>query len=89
MLALRNLDKGGFGYFQFWFFAWTNAVLKYRYISDDDFDIESVGADFDIRDILPKDYQSTANEAIPAGKIKAQLRATMAQLESVIAERSA
>lgn len=89
LLALRNLDKGGFGYFQFWFFAWTNAVLKYRYISDDDFDIESVGADFDIKDILPKDYQSTANEAIPAGKIKAQLRATTAQLESVIAERSA
>jgi len=89
LLALRNLDKGGFGYFQFWFFAWTNAVLKYRYISDDDFDIESVGDDFDIREILPKDYQSTADEAIPAGKIKAQLRATTAQLESVIAERSA
>ncbi len=88
LLALRNLDKGGFGYFQFWFFAWTNAVLKYRYIADSDFDIESVAEDFDIKDILPDDYQSTADEDIPAGKIKAQLRATTAQLESVIAERA-
>lgn len=88
LLALGNLDKGGFGYFQFWFFAWTNAVLKYRYISDDDFDIESVPAAFDIKDILPDDYEATADEAIPPQKIKAQLRATTAQLESVIAERA-
>ncbi|MEK9722695.1 MAG: radical SAM protein [Rhodospirillaceae bacterium] len=88
-LALSCPGRGAFGYFQFWFFAWTNAVLKYRYISDDDFDIESVAADFDVRGILPDDYESTANEAIPPQKIKAQLRATMAQLESVIAERRA
>lgn len=89
MLALSRPGRGAFGYFQFWFFAWTNAILKYRYISNDDFDIESVAADFDLRKILPSDYESTANEDIPAGKIKAQLRATMNQLESVIAERSA
>ena len=88
LLALKNWDKGGFGYFQFWFFAWTNAVLKYRYISDDDFDIEGVGADFDIQNILPPEYGKTADEAIPPQKIKAQLRATITQLESVIAERS-
>ena len=86
--ALGQLDKGGFGYFQFWFFAWTNAVLKYRYISDDDFDIESVAADFDIKNILPAEYKETANEAIPPQKIKAQLRATVSQLETVIAERA-
>jgi radical SAM superfamily enzyme YgiQ (UPF0313 family) len=89
LLALSRPGRGGFGYFQFWFFAWTNAILKYRYISDDDFDLESVAADFKIKDILPADYESSANEAIPAGKIKAQLRATMSQLESVIAERTA
>ena len=88
-LALSRPGRGGFGYFQFWFFAWTNAILKYRYISDSDFDLESVANDFNITDILPADYESSANEAIPAGKIKAQLRATMAQLESVIAERTA
>lgn len=89
MLALSRPGRGGFGYFQFWFFAWTNAILKYRYITDSDFDLESVANDFKITDILPADYESSANEAIPAGKIKAQLRATMAQLESVIAERTA
>jgi radical SAM superfamily enzyme YgiQ (UPF0313 family) len=88
-LALSRPGRGGFGYFQFWFFAWTNAILKYRYISDSDFDLESVATDFKITDILPAEYESSANEAIPAGKIKAQLRATMAQLESVIAERTA
>ncbi len=88
-LVLSRPGRGGFGYFQFWFFAWTNAILKYRYISDDDFDLESVAPDFQLRDILPSDYESSADEAIPAGKIKAQLRATMTQLESVIAERTA
>ena len=89
LLALSRPGRGAFGYFQFWFFAWTNAVLKYRYISDGDFDIEGVGEEFDIRKILPDDYESSASEAIPPQKIKAQLRATMAQLETVIAERRA
>jgi len=89
-LALsRRGISGQFGYFQFWFFAWTNAVLKYQNISANDFDIDSVGADFDIQAILPEDYVSTADEAIPAGKIKAQLRATVSQLETVVAERLA
>ena len=89
LLALSRPGRGAFGYFQFWFFAWTNAVLKYRYISDSDFDIEGVGAAFDVKNILPDDYVSSANEAIPPQKIKAQLRATVAQLETVIAERGA
>ncbi len=89
MLAMSRPGRGAFGYFQFWFFAWTNAVLKYRYISDDDFDIEGVAEDFDVKGILPGDYVSSANEAIPPQKIKAQLRATVAQLETVIAERRA
>ena len=63
-------------------------MLKYRYISDDDFDIEGVAADFDIKNILPAEYKETANEAIPPQKIKAQLRATVSQLETVIAERA-
>ena len=87
ILALSRPGRGAFGYFQFWFFAWTNAVLKYRYISDSDFDIEGVDEEFNIKNILPDDYASSANEAIPPQKIKAQLRATVAQLETVIAER--
>lgn len=89
-LTLRQpKNVGAMGYFQFWFFAWTNAVLKYQNISDDDFNLEDVGPDFDIKDILPDAYEETAIEDIPAQKIKAQLRSTVAQLESVIAERQA
>ncbi|MAH85289.1 MAG: hypothetical protein CBB68_13765 [Rhodospirillaceae bacterium TMED8] len=86
ILALSRSDRGGFGYFQFWFFAWTNAILKYRYISNEDFDIESVEPGFDLRNILPTNYSQTADEAIPTGKIKAQLRATTTQLKTIIAE---
>ena len=89
ILTLSRPGRGAFGYFQFWFFAWTNAVLKYRYISDDDFDIEGVDEEFNVKNILPDDYELSANEAIPPQKIKAQLRATVAQLETVIAERGA
>ncbi len=88
LLALSRYRYGGIGYFQFWFFAWTNAVLKYRYITDDDFDIENVEDSFDIKNILPSNYKTSATEDIPPQKIKAQLRATMAQLETVIAERT-
>jgi len=87
MLSRRRI-KGAFGYFQFWFFAWTNAVLKYQYIADSDFDIEGVEAGFDIHDILPKDYATSAEEPIPHQKTDAQLRATTAQLSRVIAERT-
>ena len=88
VLGRRNI-KGGFGYFQFWFFAWTNAVLKYQNLSENDFDIEGISADFDLKNIIPADYASSANEDIPPQKIKAQLRSTIAQLESVVRERTA
>ncbi len=88
-LALTRLPgKGGFGYFQFWFFAWTNAVLKYQNISDDDFDIDSVDDDFDIRRILPEAYEKTADERIPQNKIDAQLRATTSQLSALVERRT-
>ena len=64
-------------------------MLKYRYISDRDFDIEGVDEGFDIKNILPDNYESSATEAIPPQKIKAQLRATMTQLEHVISEHRA
>lgn len=87
-LALSRRDiEGGFGYFQFWIFAWTNAVLKYQNITANDFDIAGVDADFDVRDILPDAYAETADEEIPAGKINAQLRSTVSQLKSVVVER--
>ena len=46
-------------------------MLKYQNISDDDFDIDSVDDDYDIRRILPEDYVKTADEKIPQNKIDA------------------
>lgn len=88
LVLARRRYRGGLSYFKFWLFAWTNAVLKYQNLTERDFDIEGVEAGFDIRRILPASYAETADEQIPAGKIDAQLRATMRQLEAVI-ERAA
>ena len=82
----KNQIYGRFGYFQFWLFAWTNAVLKYKNLSLKDFDIEGVEKNFDIRNIIPKNYATSAKEEIPPQKIKAQLRTTVTQLESIVSE---
>ncbi|HEX8853796.1 MAG TPA: DUF4070 domain-containing protein, partial [Pyrinomonadaceae bacterium] len=68
------------GVFQFWLFNWTNAMLKYEGLTDADFDIDSVPADFDRSLILPADYAALADEQIPPAKIAAQQRATVSQL---------
>ncbi|MEX2615881.1 MAG: radical SAM protein [Alphaproteobacteria bacterium] len=84
LILRRPHIKGRLNYFQFWLFAWTNAIIKYSDLKDEDFDIESVEEGFDVRNILPENYGSTANEPIPQNKIDAQLRATSGQLQSVI-----
>jgi radical SAM superfamily enzyme YgiQ (UPF0313 family) len=84
LVLQRRHIEGGLNYFQFWFFAWTNTFVKYATLSEKDFDIESVGEDFDIRGILPENYGATADEPIPQVKIDAQLRETQAQLRRVI-----
>jgi hypothetical protein len=75
------------GIFQFWLFAWTNSILKYKGLSDADFDIESVPADFDDAMILPKNYIESALEDIPQAKINAQQRVTMHQLQRLTVSR--
>jgi hypothetical protein len=85
VLARRTI-KGRFGYFQFWIFAWTNAMTKYSSIKDREFDIESVPPDFEISKILPDEYSKTANEKIPRHKIEAQLKHTSDQLRRIIAK---
>jgi hypothetical protein len=75
---------GRFSYYQFWLFAWSNSVLKYQNLSPWDFDLESVDADFDIRNVMPADYELTADEPIPANKTEAQLRATSRQLRALV-----
>lgn len=88
-LALRMRVRHGIGlqYFVFWLFIWVNALNKYRHISPDDFHVESVPSEFEIRKILPKGYLEEATENIPQNKINAQFRATSRQLEAIIEAR--
>ena len=60
--------------------------MKYQNLSHSDFDIESVEPTFDLKKIIPENYEDTAVEDIPKQKIKAQLRSTVSQLEVVISE---
>ncbi len=85
LLVARHFGiPGRFSYFQFWLFAWSNSVLKYQNLSARDFDIESVSASFDIRSIIPTDYEQTADELIPPNKTNAQLRTTTSQLRALV-----
>ena len=86
LVARCRSIPGRFSYFQFWLFAWSNSVLKYQDLSSDDFDLESVDTDFQIRDIMPTDYARTADEPIPSNKTEAQLRITSRQLRNLIAK---
>ena len=80
LLSRSRRHKRLIGIFQFWLFAWTNAILKYEGLTDADFDIESVPPDFDRALILPEDYVESAVEEIPQAKIHAQQRLTVQQL---------
>lgn len=85
-LSRRRITRR-FGYFQFWIFAWTNAMFKYLGVRDEQFDIASVPEGFRPEDILPAGYQETAEEKIPKQKIADQLRTTSAQLKQLISRR--
>lgn len=88
MLARSRRHPRLFGVFQFWLFNWTNAMMKYAQLTPADFDIESVPRDFDRSLILPEEYMR-AEEEIPATKIAAQQRSTIAQLRRLIVLDSA
>ena len=83
-LLFKNI---GFQYFIFWLFIWVNSMNKYGGIKNSDFDIENVGADYDVRKIIPINYLASADEKIPISKTKAQVKSTISQLERVIAGR--
>jgi hypothetical protein len=81
LLTRSRRHKRLLGIFQFWLFAWTNAIVKYAGLTDADFDLESVPPDFDRALILPEHYAESALEEIPQAKIQAQQRLTMRQLQ--------
>jgi hypothetical protein len=86
ILMIKNKFKYNIGshYFIFWLFIWTNSLNKYESISESDFDIESIDDNFDFKNLIPVGYLDEADEKIPYSKIKAQVKATTAQLERVI-----
>ena len=87
-LLLSNPNRRHFfGYFQFWIFAWSNAVLKYSKLSETDFDIASVEGPITREKILPDGYTKDFQENIPIAKTNAQVRATSNQLEKLIESR--
>ena len=55
MVTARRKIVGRFGYLKIWFTLWTNILLRYAAISETDFDIDSVGEDFDAAQHLPAD----------------------------------
>lgn len=88
LLALsRRHIRGGMSYVQFWGFAWSNAILKYRGLSAADFDIDGIEGEVTAEQILPASYTEGVAEAIPRVKTEAQLRATTKQLHSLIEQR--
>src|SRR5262249_45935862 len=67
--VLLTLSRGGIrgrlSYLQFWLFAWSNAVLKYRDLSPSDFDVDSVQGAYAPEHILPTSYTQDVKEDIP------------------------
>jgi len=83
-LKYKLIKKIGFQYFIFWLFIWVNAINKYGSLKSEDFDIASIGEDFNFNDIIPEGYRELADERIPKNKINAQFKATTSQLKKVI-----
>lgn len=85
LVAGRRSIQGRFSYLMFWWVLWSTVIVKYRGIDRSDFDIESVGATFNMANVLPDGYSENEIADIPAAKIKAQQRFTTKALERISA----
>ena len=83
-ILFRVKTKGKFNQYKYWLFSWSSYIMKYKNVKDSDFDIESVGEDFNIEELIPSAYASTHREEIPLNKIKAQQKLTVAALTDLI-----
>lgn len=70
-------------HFYFWLFNWSNSILKYGNLCEEDFDIDSVRSDFSMANIIPHDYDRDFFEPIPENKIRAQRQATIRALRKI------
>lgn len=86
ILALSYQIKGVsiWKYFNFWFFVWSNSVIKFETLSHDEFDIGSVDKNFDFNLLIPQEYVNDLNEPIPDHKMKAQRKYTIEALTKLV-----
>jgi len=68
-------------YFKVWLFNWSNSLIKYSRLSDEDFDVESVRGDVSEDTVLPSGYEADRSEQIPDAKIRSQRKLTVAALK--------
>lgn len=87
-LKLQLQGRSSWKYFNFWFFVWSNSVIKFQTLKPEHFDIGSVDENFDISTILPDEYLNTMDEPIPEHKIKAQRKFTSEALSRLVANRT-
>jgi radical SAM superfamily enzyme YgiQ (UPF0313 family) len=90
MLAFRLQLQGKsvWKYFNFWFFVWSNSVIKFEALKPEHFDIGAVEDNFDMKTLLPTEYLNTLDEPIPEHKIKAQRKFTTEALEKLVNARA-
>jgi hypothetical protein len=62
--------------------------MKYASLSDSDFDIESVGSGFDVKSVVPPQYEEDHPEQIPVNKIRSQRRLTVSILRAWVEKQS-
>jgi radical SAM superfamily enzyme YgiQ (UPF0313 family) len=74
-------------YFKFWLFNWSNSLVKYSGLSARDFDIESVPADFDMKNLLPEAYETPVAAESASSKVHAQRKLTAQSLKVLMASR--
>jgi hypothetical protein len=83
MIASRSTpERPLWFYFKFWLFNWSNSLVKYSALSNKDFDIESVPANFDMAMVLPPGYEN-GEQGVEAtsSKAAAQRRLTTQSLK--------
>lgn len=84
LVARQREIAGRWGYFLIWFAVWSTLMVKYRDITEADFDIESVTEPLTAKHILPDGYEDTDDELIPLNKVRAQRRETMRSLSALV-----
>ena len=76
-------------HFFYWVYAWTNIALKYRGLKESDFELHSVGEEFDIAKLAPIEPALRAREEGSKHRVKteAQARYTNRALNELVESR--